>query len=87
MQLGHLTQIIDNLWNDLLDIECALMSSYVFTNTYFPLGKEPSGGTKIMDCKIEESAETPAVEDSSSPPLDTQQHSWQVSTDIENTER
>ncbi|XP_028381737.1 regulator of G-protein signaling 7-binding protein isoform X2 [Phyllostomus discolor] len=50
-------------------------------------GKEPGGGTKTLDCKIEESAETPAVEDSSSSPIDTQQHSWQVSTDIENTER
>ncbi|XP_045704058.1 regulator of G-protein signaling 7-binding protein isoform X1 [Phyllostomus hastatus] len=50
-------------------------------------GKEPGGGTKSLDCKIEESAETPALEDSSSSPVDTQQHSWQVSTDIENTER
>nr|XP_037866357.1 regulator of G-protein signaling 7-binding protein isoform X2 [Chlorocebus sabaeus] len=50
-------------------------------------GKEPGGGTKSLDCKIEESAETPALEDSSSSPVDSQQHSWQVSTDIENTER
>ncbi|XP_036918767.1 regulator of G-protein signaling 7-binding protein isoform X1 [Sturnira hondurensis] len=50
-------------------------------------GKEPGGGTNSLDCKIEESAETPALEDSSSSPVDTQQHSWQVSTDIENTER
>ncbi|XP_019507984.1 PREDICTED: regulator of G-protein signaling 7-binding protein isoform X2 [Hipposideros armiger] len=50
-------------------------------------GKEPGGGTKSLDCKVEESAETPALEDSSSSPVDTQQHSWQVSTDIENTER
>lgn len=50
-------------------------------------GKEPGGGTKSLDCKIEESTETPALEDSSSSPVDIQQHSWQVSTDIENTER
>ncbi|XP_004058843.1 regulator of G-protein signaling 7-binding protein isoform X2 [Gorilla gorilla gorilla] len=50
-------------------------------------GKETGGGTKSLDCKIEESAETPALEDSSSSPVDSQQHSWQVSTDIENTER
>ncbi|XP_055277974.1 regulator of G-protein signaling 7-binding protein isoform X3 [Moschus berezovskii] len=50
-------------------------------------GKEPGGGSKSLDCKIEECAETPALEDSSSSPVDVQQHSWQVSTDIENTER
>ncbi|ELK11388.1 Regulator of G-protein signaling 7-binding protein [Pteropus alecto] len=49
-------------------------------------GKEPGGGTKSLDCKIEESAETPVLEDSSSSPVEIQQHSWQVSTDIENTE-
>ncbi|XP_070102309.1 regulator of G-protein signaling 7-binding protein isoform X2 [Equus przewalskii] len=50
-------------------------------------GKEPGGGTKSLDCKIEASAETPALEDSSTSPVDIQQHSWQVSTDIENSER
>ncbi|XP_011369397.1 regulator of G-protein signaling 7-binding protein isoform X2 [Pteropus vampyrus] len=50
-------------------------------------GKEPGAGTKSLDCKIEESAETPVLEDSSSSPVEIQQHSWQVSTDIENTER
>ncbi|XP_073933509.1 regulator of G-protein signaling 7-binding protein isoform X1 [Castor canadensis] len=50
-------------------------------------GKEAGGGVKSLDCKIEESAETPALEDSSSSPIESQQHSWQVSTDIENTER
>ncbi|MXQ81113.1 hypothetical protein E5288_WYG012802 [Bos mutus] len=50
-------------------------------------GKEPGGGSKSLDCKIEECAETPALEDSSPSPVDIQQHSWQVSTDIENTER
>ncbi|XP_075399147.1 regulator of G-protein signaling 7-binding protein isoform X2 [Tenrec ecaudatus] len=50
-------------------------------------GKEPGGGTKSLDCKIEESTVAPAVELSSSPPTDTRHHSWQVSTDIENTER
>ncbi|KAK1345227.1 hypothetical protein QTO34_013937 [Cnephaeus nilssonii] len=49
--------------------------------------KEPGGGTKSLDCRIEESTEPPALEDSASPAVDTQQHSWQVSTDIENTER
>lgn len=52
-----------------------------------PLGKESGGGTKSLDSKIEESAETPALEDSASSPVDIQQHCWQVSTDIENTER
>ncbi|ELW50702.1 Regulator of G-protein signaling 7-binding protein [Tupaia chinensis] len=51
-----------------------------------PEGKEPGGGINSLDCKIEESAESPALEDSSSSPVDSQQHSWQVSTDIENTE-
>ncbi|XP_035295025.1 regulator of G-protein signaling 7-binding protein isoform X2 [Cricetulus griseus] len=50
-------------------------------------GKEASGGAKSLDSKIEENAETPALEDSSSSPLESQQQSWQVSTDIENTER
>ncbi|XP_053513385.1 regulator of G-protein signaling 7-binding protein isoform X2 [Artibeus jamaicensis] len=50
-------------------------------------GKEAGGGTKSPDCRIEESAEAPALEDSSSSPVDIQQQSWQVSTDIENTER
>ncbi|EDM10276.1 rCG44820 [Rattus norvegicus] len=50
-------------------------------------GKEASGGAKSLDSKIEENAETPALEDSLSSPLDSQQQSWQVATDIENTER
>uniref|UniRef100_A0A452TTV5 Regulator of G protein signaling 7 binding protein n=1 Tax=Ursus maritimus TaxID=29073 RepID=A0A452TTV5_URSMA len=50
-------------------------------------GKEPGGGTKSLDCKIEETTETPALEDPSPSPGDIQQHSGQVSTDIENTER
>lgn len=50
-------------------------------------GKEAGGGTKSSDCKAEDSADTPALEDSLSSPSDSQQHSWQVSTDIENTER
>lgn len=40
-----------------------------------------------MDSKIEENAETPALEDSLSSPLESQQQCWQVATDIENTER
>ncbi|XP_028640238.1 regulator of G-protein signaling 7-binding protein isoform X2 [Grammomys surdaster] len=50
-------------------------------------GKEASGGAKSLDSKTEENAETPALEDSLSSPLDSQQQSWQVATDIENTER
>ncbi|XP_012880711.1 PREDICTED: regulator of G-protein signaling 7-binding protein [Dipodomys ordii] len=50
-------------------------------------GKEAGGTVKSLDGKIEESAEIPAQEDSSPSPVETQQHSWQVSTDIENTER
>ncbi|KAM6105234.1 LOW QUALITY PROTEIN: regulator of G-protein signaling 7-binding protein [Pterocles gutturalis] len=47
-------------------------------------GKEPCA-PKILDTKVEGS-EVPILEDTSSP-TDTQQHLWQVSTDIENTER
>ncbi|NXO00043.1 R7BP protein, partial [Rhinopomastus cyanomelas] len=50
-------------------------------------GKEPCGLSKILDPKVEESSEVPILEDTSSPPTDVQQHLWQVSTDIENTER
>ncbi|KAM4875653.1 regulator of G-protein signaling 7-binding protein [Thomomys bottae] len=50
-------------------------------------GKEVGGAVKSLDGKIEESSETPALEDSSPSPVEIQQHSWQVSTDIENTER
>ncbi|XP_012981814.1 regulator of G-protein signaling 7-binding protein isoform X3 [Mesocricetus auratus] len=58
------------------------------TKSWLPSqGKEASGGAKSLDSKIEENAEAPALEDSSSSPLDSQQQSWQVSTDIENTER
>ncbi|XP_019387680.1 PREDICTED: regulator of G-protein signaling 7-binding protein isoform X1 [Crocodylus porosus] len=49
-------------------------------------GKEPCA-TKIVDSKMEESSEVPILEDTSSSPIDIQQHSWQVSTDIENAER
>ncbi|XP_051644286.1 regulator of G-protein signaling 7-binding protein [Manacus candei] len=49
-------------------------------------GKEPCGPPKILDIKVEESSEVPILEDMSSP-TDVQQHLWQVSTDIENTER
>ncbi|XP_075446031.1 regulator of G-protein signaling 7-binding protein isoform X2 [Ascaphus truei] len=50
-------------------------------------GKEPCVGAKIIDYKMEESSEIPILDDTSSLPLDIQQHCWQVSTDIENTER
>lgn len=68
--------------------ETALLISYSpsFSNT-FSLGKEASGGAKSLESKTEENAEPPALEDSSLSPLDGQQQSWQVSTDIENTER
>ncbi|CAM5145031.1 unnamed protein product [Natator depressus] len=50
-------------------------------------GKEPCATPRILDNKMEESSEVPILEDTSSSPIDIQQHSWQVSTDIENTER
>ncbi|XP_009708622.1 PREDICTED: regulator of G-protein signaling 7-binding protein-like, partial [Cariama cristata] len=50
-------------------------------------GKEPCAPPKILDAKVEESSEVPILEDTSSSPTDVQQHLWQVSTDIENTER
>ncbi|MEE6509356.1 hypothetical protein FKM82_025735 [Ascaphus truei] len=50
-------------------------------------GKEPCVGAKIIDYKMEESSEIPILDDTSSLPLDIQLHCWQVSTDIENTER
>uniref|UniRef100_A0A8C9F6G6 Regulator of G-protein signaling 7-binding protein n=1 Tax=Pavo cristatus TaxID=9049 RepID=A0A8C9F6G6_PAVCR len=50
-------------------------------------GKEPCAPPKILDTKVEESSEVPILEDTLSSPTDTQQHLWQVSTDIENTER
>ncbi|XP_028604226.2 regulator of G-protein signaling 7-binding protein isoform X3 [Podarcis muralis] len=50
-------------------------------------GIETCAAPKIIDSKIEESSEVPILEDTSSSPTDIQQHLWQVSTDIENTER
>ncbi|XP_074022622.1 regulator of G-protein signaling 7-binding protein isoform X2 [Numenius arquata] len=50
-------------------------------------GKEPCAPAKILDTKVEESSEVPILEDTSSSPTDIQQHLWQVSTDIDNTER
>ncbi|NWR59469.1 R7BP protein, partial [Bucorvus abyssinicus] len=50
-------------------------------------GKELCAPPKILDTKVEESSEVPILEDTSSSPTDIQQHLWQVSTDIENTER
>ncbi|KAF2976868.1 hypothetical protein EK904_015027 [Melospiza melodia maxima] len=49
-------------------------------------GKEPCGPPKTLDAKVEESSEVPILEDTSLSPTDIQQHLWQVSTDIENTE-
>ncbi|XP_072848811.1 regulator of G-protein signaling 7-binding protein isoform X2 [Pogona vitticeps] len=51
------------------------------------LGIETCAAPKIIDSKTEESSEVPILEDTSSSPIDIQQHLWQVSTDIENTER
>ncbi|XP_014820601.1 PREDICTED: regulator of G-protein signaling 7-binding protein isoform X1 [Calidris pugnax] len=51
------------------------------------LGKEPCAPAKILNTKVEESSEVPILEDTSSSPTDIQQHLWQVSTDIDNTER
>ncbi|KFQ43717.1 Regulator of G-protein signaling 7-binding protein, partial [Nestor notabilis] len=50
-------------------------------------GKESGAPPKILDTKVEEGSEVPFLEDTSSSPTDIQQHLWQVSTDIENTER
>ncbi|XP_053557301.1 regulator of G-protein signaling 7-binding protein [Bombina bombina] len=50
-------------------------------------GKDPCIGAKIIDYKMEESSEIPILEDTSSSPVDIQQQCWQLSTDIENTER
>ncbi|XP_075595219.1 regulator of G-protein signaling 7-binding protein-like [Balearica regulorum gibbericeps] len=50
-------------------------------------GKEPCAPSKILDTKVKESAEVPILEDTSLSPTDIQQDLWQVSTDIENTER
>nr|XP_006117059.1 regulator of G-protein signaling 7-binding protein isoform X1 [Pelodiscus sinensis] len=50
-------------------------------------GKEPCATPKVIDSKMEENSEVPILEDTSSSPVDILQHSWQVSTDIENTER
>ncbi|XP_068105838.1 regulator of G-protein signaling 7-binding protein isoform X2 [Hyperolius riggenbachi] len=49
-------------------------------------GKEQCVGPKIIDYKTDESSEVPILEDTSSSPVDAQQ-CWQVSADIENTER
>ncbi|XP_073511159.1 regulator of G-protein signaling 7-binding protein isoform X3 [Phyllobates terribilis] len=49
-------------------------------------GKEQCVGPKIIDYKTDESSEVPILEDTSSSPVDVQ-YCWQVSTDIENTER
>ncbi|EGW00122.1 Regulator of G-protein signaling 7-binding protein [Cricetulus griseus] len=65
----------------------SVRASPIVTECLKKRGKEASGGAKSLDSKIEENAETPALEDSSSSPLESQQQSWQVSTDIENTER
>ncbi|KAM8961483.1 regulator of G-protein signaling 7-binding protein isoform 2-T2 [Pelodytes ibericus] len=48
---------------------------------------EHSIGPKIIDYKMEENSDIPILEDTSSSPTDVQQHCWQVSIDIENTER
>ncbi|XP_003215883.1 regulator of G-protein signaling 7-binding protein [Anolis carolinensis] len=50
-------------------------------------GLESCSAPKVIDNKLEESSEAPILEDTSSSPIDIQQHLWQVSTDIENTER
>ncbi|XP_063151676.1 regulator of G-protein signaling 7-binding protein [Candoia aspera] len=50
-------------------------------------GMETCAAPKSLDSKLEESSEAPILEDTSSSPVEIQQHLWQVSTDIENTER
>lgn len=48
---------------------------------------ETCAAPKSLDSKLEESSEAPILEETSSSPVEIQQHLWQVSTDIENTER
>ncbi|ETE63473.1 Regulator of G-protein signaling 7-binding protein [Ophiophagus hannah] len=50
-------------------------------------GTETCAAPKSLDSKLEESSEAPILEETSSSPVEIQQHLWQVSTDIENTER
>ncbi|XP_044513656.1 regulator of G-protein signaling 7-binding protein isoform X2 [Gracilinanus agilis] len=50
-------------------------------------GKEPGAVIKSLECKTEEGPEVPILEDTQSSAVDIQHHSWQVSTDIENTEK
>ncbi|XP_032069959.1 regulator of G-protein signaling 7-binding protein [Thamnophis elegans] len=50
-------------------------------------GMETCAAPKSLDSKLEESSEAPILEETSSSPVEIQQHLWQVSTDIENTER
>ncbi|XP_010178399.1 PREDICTED: regulator of G-protein signaling 7-binding protein-like, partial [Mesitornis unicolor] len=49
--------------------------------------KEPCAPPIILDAKVEESSEVSILEETLSSPTDVQHHLWQVSTDIENTER
>ncbi|XP_040977321.1 regulator of G-protein signaling 7-binding protein-like isoform X1 [Aquila chrysaetos chrysaetos] len=65
-----------------------LKSIYLLGSLQFhQKGKESCAPPKILDTKVDESSEVPILEDTSSSPTDIQQHLWQVSTDIENTER
>ncbi|XP_001366374.1 regulator of G-protein signaling 7-binding protein [Monodelphis domestica] len=50
-------------------------------------GKEPGAVIKSSECKTDEGPEVPILEDTLSSAVDIQHHSWQVSTDIENTEK
>ncbi|KAL7989009.1 hypothetical protein Chor_007928 [Crotalus horridus] len=50
-------------------------------------GTETCAAPKSLDSKLEESSEVPILEETSSSPVEIQQHLWQISTDIENTER
>ncbi|NXT68159.1 R7BP protein, partial [Chaetops frenatus] len=68
-----------------IQLQCCLEINTLFFK-YFK-GKEPCGPPKILDTKVEESSEVPILEDTSLSPTDIQQQLWQVSTDIENTER
>ncbi|KAG8131062.1 hypothetical protein E2320_017583 [Naja naja] len=59
----------------------------MFCLVLFFKGTETCAAPKSLDSKLEESSEAPILEETSSSPVEIQQHLWQVSTDIENTER
>lgn len=72
------------MWGNVVMRFFVIIVRFVFNHLK---GIETCAAPKIIDSKVEESSEVPILEDTSSSPTDIQQHLWQVSTDIENTER